>query len=344
LNETLDPIILHCHIPKTAGTTVSAGLRNSFEILHFHHFHPDPFYILTREILERLLEIDPSLKSISSHHLRSFPLSVCDRPTFLITFLRKPEDAFISQLKYVQRNFHTFPTQVQRLWPSETPKLPLRELARQYLDLTTSYQDLSPQTRFFCNPNTTAKLGLSDGNAYGLDSYEIARAILMEFHFVGIVDEMKKSLELLTDLLAQRGVRVYLSSVDRQNSCPEKARPTWMTLEDEVGCRVLETSKSDTLLYGHFREVLLALHAKLRERCWLGFGPAYADARDAFRANRGSGAVRSLANSARLFRNGQRLECSSPRAVVTELSCDLLEERAARAFAERNKDLNATTG
>src|SRR5258708_2890810 len=131
MNEISPHLLLHCHIPKTAGTTVSAGLRNSFEILHFHHFHPDPFYILTREILERLLEIDPALKSISSHHLRSFPLSVGNRSTLLITFLRKPEDAFISQLKYIQRHFSTFPPQVQCLWPDETPKLPLRELARQ---------------------------------------------------------------------------------------------------------------------------------------------------------------------------------------------------------------------
>jgi hypothetical protein len=40
--RTDSPLILHCHIPKTAGTTVSAGLRNSFDIFHFHHFHPDP--------------------------------------------------------------------------------------------------------------------------------------------------------------------------------------------------------------------------------------------------------------------------------------------------------------
>jgi len=211
MNEISHPLLLHCHIPKTAGTTISAGLRKSFEILHFHHFHPDPFYILTRETLEQLLEISPALNSISSHHLRSFPMKLRGRPTFLITFLRKPEDALISQLKHIRRNFSAFPPEVRRLWPEETPELPLRELARRYLAQITSDQDISPQTRFFCNPNAMAKSGLSDGNSYGLDSYEIAHAILKGFHFVGIVDEMKKSLELLTDLLAQRGVKVYFT-------------------------------------------------------------------------------------------------------------------------------------
>ena len=335
MNEIPQPLLLHCHIPKTAGTTISAGLRKSFEILHFHHFHPDPFYILTRETLEQLLEISPALNSISSHHLRSFPMKLRGRPTFLITFLRKPEDALISQLKHIRRNFSAFPPEVRRLWPEETPELPLRELARRCLAQITSDQDISPQTRFFCNPNAMAKSGLSDGNSYGLDSYEIAQAILKEFHFVGIVDEMKKSLELLTDLLAQRGVKVYFTGADRQNRAPEKAKPTWMTREDEVGRRVLEASKSDRLLYRHFREGLLAAHRELEERCWLGFGVAAANASEKFRNHGLLAATRSLANSGRLLRRSQGLRDSLPCVPNSEISDDLLEERAARAFAEK---------
>lgn len=107
-----------------------------------------------------------------------------------------------------------------------------------------------------------------------------------------------------------------------------------MTLEDEVGRRVLEASKSDSLLYRHFRQELLAIHAKLRERRWLGFGPAYIDAREAFRAERWPGAARSFVKSARLMRKGQELKDSSqPCAGGAELSSDLLEERAAKAFS-----------
>src|ERR1700741_2105239 len=193
--RTDSPLILHCHIPKTAGTTVSAGLRNSFDIFHFHHFHPDPFYILNCEALEELLEIDPNLRSISSHHLRSFPLSVGNRPTFLMTFLRKPEDAFISQLNHIRCKFSSFPDQVRCQWPKDTPHLSLRELARQYLDITaTASQDFCSETRFFCNHEAGAAVGLSDGHRYGLDNYEMAYQILTRFHFVGIVEEMKRSL------------------------------------------------------------------------------------------------------------------------------------------------------
>jgi Sulfotransferase family len=329
------PVILHCHIPKTAGTTVSIGLRRSFEFFHQQHYHPDPLYILTSEILERLLEINPNLKSLSSHHLRSFPLNISERQTFLITFLRKPEDALISQLRHTQRQFSTFSPEVQRFWPKETPRLSLRELARQFLDRFEADRDFCPQTRFFCSPTAMAKFGLSDGNNYGTDSHEIAQSILNEFHFVGIVDEMKKSLELLTDRLAQRNVRVYFDACGRQNCSPEKAKPTWMTLDDDVGRRVLKASKSDLLLYHHFRDALLASHEKLRKRCWLGFKPATADAIEAFKARGLHEAERSLVNSGRLLWRRQRLGCTRTHGSEWELSSDVLEERVTRAFAEK---------
>ena len=322
------PLLLHCHIPKTAGTTLSAGLRKSFDIFHFDHCHSDPLYILTREALEDALEFNPGLRSISSHNLRSFPLSIAGRPTFLITFLRQPEDALISQLRYAQREFSTFSPQVRNFLPKDTPDLPLRELARQYLDAATAYQDLCPQTRFLCNANAMASLGLSDGNKYGLDSYEIARSILNGFHFVGIVEEMKKSLELLTDRLLRLGVRVYFDSTLKLNPSPENSRPAWLTPADEVGQRVLETSKTDRLLHDQFRKQLLESHRELRKRRWLGFKPAAADAKDAFGDSWRDG-TRSLVNSAHLYWSS-RID-HTEQSVTPSLCSDLLELRAARS-------------
>ena len=326
--RTDSPLILHCHIPKTAGTTVSAGLRKSFDLFHFNHLHSDPFYILTRDALEDALEFNPGLRSISSHHLRSFPLSVADRPTFLMTFLRKPENTFISQLKYAQREFSTFSPEVKRFWPKDTPRLPLRELARQFLDVTTEYQDYCPQTRFLCNSNSMASLGLSDGNDFGLDSYEIARSILNSFHFVGVVEEMKKSLEVLTDRLLQWGIKVYFDLNLRLNPSPSNSGPEWLTPEDEVGRRVLETSKSDRLLQDEFRKRILESHCELRKRRWLGFKPAAVDAKEAFVDSWRHG-TQSLVNSAHLYLS--RRHDHSGQSATPALCSDLLELRAAKA-------------
>jgi hypothetical protein len=250
-----------------------------------------------------------------------------------MTFLRKPEDTFVSQLKHAQREFATFSPEVKKFWPKDTPYLPLRELARQFLDVTTVYQDYCPQTRFFCNSGTLASLGLSDGNQFGLDSYEIGRAILDSFHFVGIVEEMKKSLEVLADQLLQWGVKVYFDLNVKLNSSAE-TKPAWLTPEDEVGRRVLETSKSDRLLHDHFRERIIESHCELRKKRWLGFKPAAADARDAFVDNWRHG-TQSLVHSAHLYwsrRIGHTEQASTP-----PICSDLLELRAARTVIARQQ-------
>ena len=331
--EHNSPLILHCHIPKTAGTTVSAGLRKSFDLFHFHHWHPNPFYILTADVLENLLQMIPTLKSITSHHLRSFPLSINGRPTFLITFLRKPEDTFISQLRHVQRRFPSLPEEVRVFWPADTPRLTLRELARQYLDRVTASQDFCPQTRFLCNTYAAGQYGLSDGNHYGLDSYDMARFILKGFHFVGIVEEMKKSLEVLADRLWQCGIPVYFDLNLKLNAGAENSRPAWLTPEDQVGRRVLEASRTDQVLHRQFREEILQAHSDLRKRRWLGFKPAAVDAKEVFSHN-WRDAARSVKNSINLYRH-RRANCTPKPCVAWELCSDLLELRAARSVADR---------
>jgi hypothetical protein len=330
--EAGTPLILHCHVPKTAGTTVSEAFRQSFGIYYLHHLHADPYYILSRDVLEDFFQINPFLKCITSHHLRSFPLSIGNRTTFLFTFLRRPEDAFISTLRFAQREFLTFPPEVRRLWPKDTPHLSLRELARQYLDMSAAFPDISAQTRFFCNPNAMAEFGLSDGHDYGLNSPEIAFSILREFHFVGIVEEMKKSLEVLTDLLLQRGVRAYFDLRLKLNASPNNAPPAWLTPEDEVGRRILETNKSDRLLHDYFHKQVLESHRDLRKRHWLGFKPAAAD----FAEESHSGwrnATRSFAHSAHLYY--KRHAYDPQPCPFTEISSDLLEFRAAQAVVSK---------
>lgn len=330
--QTGAPLILHCHIPKTAGTTVSESFKQSFGIYYFHHLHPDPYYVLTRDVLEDLLQVDPFLRCITSHHLRSFPLSIANRPTFLCTFLRRPEDAFISTLRFAQREFFTFPAEVRRLWPKETPDLSLRDLARRYLEMNAAFSDISAQTRFFCDPRAMAEFGLSDGHDYGLNSPEIALSILREFHFVGIVEEMKKSLELLTDLLLQRGVRAYFDLRLKLNASPNNSPPAWLTPEDEVGRQILETNKSDHLLHDYFRKQVLESHRDLRKRRWLGFKPAAADLTEESHSGWRS-ATRSFAHSAHLYYKRHAYDpepCPS-----TEVCSDLLEFRAAKAVLSK---------
>jgi len=277
------------------------------------------------------------LRSISSHHLRSFPLSIGTRPTFLVTFLRKPEDVFISQLRHVQRKYWSFPEAWRGLWPKEAPHLTLRELARRCLDAERATQDLCPQTRFICNPDGAESVGLSDGNRKGVNNYDLAHQILTGFHFVGIVEEMKKSLEMLADRLRQSGIKAYFDHDLKVNTSPEALPPAWLTPEDEVGRRVLAASENDRLLHDYFREQLLESHRDLRKRRWLGFRPAAAEARDAF-TNSWLDGMRSMVNSAHLYRSRRTDYIEHP--ITPPLCSDLLESRAAEAVAERQQITN----
>jgi hypothetical protein len=106
-----------------------------------------------------------------------------------------------------------------------------------------------------------------------------------------------------------------------------------LTPEDEVGRRVLETSRTDRLLHSEFREELLKAHSNLRKRRWLGFGPAATEAREVLGCS-WRDTARSLANSVHLYRNPRSDHGCKPM-VSSEICSDLLELRAARIVAER---------
>ena len=177
-----------------------------------------------------------------------------------------------------------------------------------------------------CNPDAGALFGLWDGNKKGLNSYEMAHQILTGFHFVGIVEEMKKSMEVLADRLLQWGTMVYFDHNLKLNRSLDPGRPAWLTPEDEVGRRVLLASRNDGLLYDFFRKRLFESHRDLRKRRWLGFIPAATGAKEAFGDGWSAGA-QSLINSVRLYRSKGSRPIEQP--IAPAISSDLLELRAA---------------
>src|SRR5260221_8125392 len=112
-DPALPPLILHCHVPKTAGVSFAQVLHETFQPFHLHHLHPDPAYVLTPQILETLLEINPLVKSFTSHHLRIFPRRLQNHRPIYITFLREPVAALISLLKYAQREYNNWKPEAQ---------------------------------------------------------------------------------------------------------------------------------------------------------------------------------------------------------------------------------------
>jgi hypothetical protein len=260
------PIILHSHIPKTAGTTVSAHLAGIFGRLHLSHSHPDPDFVLTPAILETLFEINPFLRSLTSHHIRVFPTRILGRTAHYITFLRDPTDALLSRLSYAQWNFKNLPPKVKEFWPKDTPRLPLRDLARWYLDKWGT-EECSSQTQFFCPREVLAKYHLSDCDADAAARSEMATNILKQFLFVGIVEDMAMSIDVLDARLRGLGFRLGREAIfgkfRHQNRNRRKQNLSWACEQDEVGRRLLACNANDRILYSEFRKRLLASHREL---------------------------------------------------------------------------------
>jgi hypothetical protein len=260
------PIILHSHIPKTAGTTVALHLAALFGRRHLSHNHPDPDFVLTPAILQTLFEINPFLQSLSSHYVRVFPTRIIGRPAHYITFLRDPTDTLISLLSYTQRNYQNLPVKVKELWPKDAPRLRLRDLARWYLD-KWGRDECSMQARFFCQEDVLAKYNFSDLNAAAKVRLEMASNILKQFLFVGIVEDMAVSIEVLDARLRGLGMELGREGIfgkyRHQNRNRSRLDLCWVCEQDEVGRRLLTCNSTDQFLYSAFRKRLWASHREM---------------------------------------------------------------------------------
>jgi hypothetical protein len=258
------PIIFHCHIPKTAGVSFSNVLYSTFRRKYLHHLHFDPTYILTPQTLTTTLEINPLLKALTSHHLRVYPRRLKDRQPLYVTFLREPIATFVSLLKYTRREYHRWTPEARRGWPSDTSRLTLRELAQAYLQNTGPDCGYSFQTRFLCSRYSMEKAGLPIEDEYGLDRLDIATRILSQFYFVGITEEMRKSLELLAAKFATVGFELSRPMFLRKNRSRTREDLSWINPKDEVGQKVLGCHESDRELYRLYRERFYADYDRYR--------------------------------------------------------------------------------
>jgi hypothetical protein len=240
-------------------------LHETFQPFHLHHLHPDPTYIFTPQILETLLEINPLLKSLSSHHLRVFPRRLGNHRPIYVAFLREPTAALVSLLKYARKEYKNWKPEAQKSWPKDTPQRSLRDLAEAYLATMGERQHYSYQTCYFCSSTSMERAGLKREDDYGLDRPEIASLILEQFFFVGITEEMPKSLELLGASLKTLGIELRKPASLHLNRTRSGEDLSWLNPGDPLGQRVLECQPSDQQLYRRFRDRFFETYSRYRE-------------------------------------------------------------------------------
>jgi len=256
MKESAKPIILHAHIPKTAGHSMIALFQQSFGVHHFIYYDKRPDHYWSAGDLHKIVADDTELMAISSHSIRNFPTEIAGRPALYVAFLREPTAAFISLLKYIRKTFQEQSDEVRASWPSNTPDLSLRDAVHQLKRQGRSPQ-LCPQTRFFCHPSNYLHPMNYDGDCSGVNDFLAATRTLDRFFFVGIVELFDRSIHLLRRKLLPFGISLRVDEIPVKNENKVAGSELfWLNEADEVGRRALTCNCNDYRLYQRYREKL----------------------------------------------------------------------------------------
>jgi hypothetical protein len=109
------------------------------------------------------------------------------------------------------------------------------------------------------------RAGLKRGDDYGLDRPDIASLILDQFFFVGITEEMPKSLELLRASFKTLGIELRKPPALHLNRTCSREDLSWVNPRDPLGQRVLQCQQNDQQLYRRFRDRFFDLYSRYRK-------------------------------------------------------------------------------
>lgn len=255
------PLLVHVHIPKTAGISFNKVLEGSFGERHLNCYVPEP-HVYTAEALGEVLFDRPDLVSISSHSFRRFPSILADRIPLYTCFLRRPLERLISNMAFIKKNFAIFPDIIKREYPSNAHELSIRQLMRWCLDRQGDLNRLGMATHYLaeaewdaatCAIYPVANRAPSASEAlrrcYDELAYELAQQILERFCFVGLTEQAAESVDILNRLLRGYGLNLTVP-MGRENVSHDVVGDTsWLTADDEVGGRALAYAEIDEPLY-----------------------------------------------------------------------------------------------
>jgi len=268
LRHLSDPVIAHIHVPKCGGTAFRMFLIQQFGLAHLALYVPDTFYVYPEADLAALLS-DHSVRGFSSHFVRTFPEKLAGRDMLYVTFLRNPIDQFISYITYVRKNFlniQSDSTLIQSLPPDPT-SMSVRDIAQWIL---TCHREVNFKENYTVNFFSRYALPGEIG-PFRMDPYflkhrlPVAKQLLKRFFFVGVSDQMNRSVKALRALLSRVDVDLPPREIPLENTSFDfRDDLSWIHHNDEVGSILLHAIREDQALYD-FALARLALLEYLTE-------------------------------------------------------------------------------
>ncbi len=247
------PLIVHVHVPKTAGCSFRTLLQKRFGQNHANLYWDNKPFEYTESYLDEFVSSRPSLRSLSSHFVQTFPPRIAGREALYITFLRKPVEQFISYLTYTRKHFDKIPDkELLESVPPDVPDLSLRDFASWILSHRRIPFRQNNQVNFFAQ-TTFRRTWCECEDDYALycgSRLLLAKVLLDRFFFVGIAERMDESIERLEWLGDQFDIDVPEGPIGVENVSNEyRDDLAWINTSDDVGARLLASVAEDQDLY-----------------------------------------------------------------------------------------------
>jgi hypothetical protein len=254
------PLIVHVHVPKTAGTSLNTLLGLWFGPRHSNLYHPQPNHWYSEAELNEYVAARPEMISLSSHSIRLFPPLIADRPVFYYCFLREPLDLLVSTFTYLKKNYHNLSPEHRARLPLETPTMDLRDLISYRLGRDQGERFPGNWlNRFFAEPSFVAKrqwLGTAKPDS-AEEAAEFARVCLPismtsldRFLFVGLTERFEEGVNQLRDRLGAMGISTGGQPVPKENISKElRSDESWIRSGEGLGPRIQEALRLDIPLY-----------------------------------------------------------------------------------------------
>lgn len=244
------PLIVHVHVPKSAGSSFRTLLQRRFGPDHANLYVDDTHFVYGESYLEEFISSRPSLRSISSHFIRTFPPRIAGREILYITFLRRPVEQFLSYLTYTRKHFYRIVDEgLLACLPPRAADLTLREMARWVLSRKVPFGE-NYVVNFFAEYHFRSIHPAHDDALYRATRLPLAKTMLQQFFFTGITERMDESIERLEQLGNYFDVEVPHGPIALENVSGEHRDDlAWIDASDEVGARLLASVVEDRELY-----------------------------------------------------------------------------------------------
>ncbi len=250
-------MLVQVHIPKCAGTSVSAWLRHASEagaLAGVGAFYPD--VVFTDDQLWQTGLHDPRLTAVSAHNIRRFTASIHGRRMNYFTILRRPLEHGLSILRYLlqERRAYGVPAQVGGGTRDMADWLLGRPIGAFFREnVQTNHLALYPwcdATRGRCDPVNYGRWAAADQRAYERERLDVAKDVLRSFLAVGTVERLSATLEILRVRAAERGLHLLpVDQVPRENVARVPLDDIRWIGAEPMGRRFLESLAVDAELH-----------------------------------------------------------------------------------------------